>query len=302
MATDDEYDDDRPRRRRPPDEDEDRPGRRRWGDDEGERPPPRKKSSAGLVIGIIVGVFVLCCGGASVVGYLFVRGVKKAAEGIQTVMQEGMEAEQSRANLTQIGTAVQKYEAANGTFPNNSYESGGKGTRPLLSWRVHILPFLGEDALYKEFKLDEPWDSPNNKKLLARMPRVYGSPQSKPAPGDGKTYYRGFSAPGGMFEKSPRPGDPAPRIKITDVTDGTSNTILVMDSGEAVEWTRPDDLDFSPGRPRPALGGAYPNYPLVMVLMADGTVHQLNRAVPDDVLRLLIDRKDGKPIPPGYLQ
>ena len=80
----------------------------------------------------------------------------------------------------------------------------------------------------------------------------------------------------------------------------TEEALLVVDAGEAVEWTKPDDLDFAPGRPRPALGGAYPNLPFVLVLMADGTVQQMRKDVPDDTLRKLIDRKDGGVIPAGW--
>jgi Protein of unknown function (DUF1559) len=297
MAHDDEYDEDRPRRR-PRDDDRSR----RFRDDDDDRPPP-KKSSAGLVIGILVGVFVVCCGGGGVVVYFMVRAVRQAADQVQTVMQGAMEAEQSRQNLSQIGSAIQKHHDAVSSFPNNSYDTSGKTARPLLSWRVHILPYLGEDALYKQFKLDEPWDSENNKKLIAKMPAVYASPEARKLAGEGKTFYRGFSAPRGIFEKPPPGGGgPPPKVNIASVVDGTSNTILVIDAGEAVEWTKPDDLDFSPGRPRLALGGAYPNFPVIMVLMADGTVKQMNRTVPDETLRLLIDRQDGKVIPAGTLQ
>ncbi|MBO0697057.1 MAG: DUF1559 domain-containing protein [Zavarzinella sp.] len=297
---DDDFDDDRPRRR-PRDEDEDdRPARRRRNEDDDY--PPRKKSNAGLIVGILVGAFVLCCGGGGFLAYFVVRGAKEGLNKAMEVVQEANEAQQSETRLTEIGTAMQKHHDALATFPNNSFETGGNGSRPLLSWRVHLLPYLGQDALYKQFKLDEPWDSPNNIKLLTRMPDVYGSPEARKKAGDGKTFYRGFTAPGGIFEKPPRPGDPVPRIKITDIPDGTVNTILVIDAGEAVEWTKPDDLDFSPGRPRPALGGAYPNFPQVVVLMADGKVRMLTRSVPDQDLRLLIDRKDGKPTPAGWLQ
>jgi Protein of unknown function (DUF1559) len=131
---------------------------------------------------------------------------------------------------------------------------------------------------------------------------VYASPEARKLAGEGKTFYRGFSAPRGIFEKPQNPGVPPPKIKFADIVDGTSNTILVIDAGEAVEWTKPDDLDFSAARPRPALGGTYPTFPMVMVLMADGTVKQMNRQVPDDTLRSLIDRQDGKVVPAGWVQ
>jgi hypothetical protein len=299
---DDLDDDDRPARRRPRDDEDsersDRPRRRRDEDDE---PPPKKKGN-GVLIGILVGVFVVCCGGGGTVVYLIYRGVKKTVEQVGTTFEGFTESEQSRQNLMRIGTAAKQHEAAMGTFPNNSYETRPKGVRPLLSWRVHILPYIGEAALYRQFKLDEPWDSPNNKPLLNQMPAVYGTPAAQAKAGPGKTFYRGFSHNGGMFEKPTAPGNPPSKVPITAVVDGTSNTILVVDAGEAIEWTKPDDIDFGPGQPRPELGGAYPNVPYVMVLMCDGTVRKLIKTTPDATLRLLADRKDGEVIPIGWEQ
>src|SRR5262249_32600764 len=55
----------------------------------------------------------------------------------------------------------------------------GKYGRPLLSWRVLILPYVEQGDLYSQFKLDEAWDSPNNLPLLEKMPAVYALPGSK---------------------------------------------------------------------------------------------------------------------------
>lgn len=290
-------DDDRPRRRPRDDDDYERPRRRRDEDDDG---PPRKKSSTGLVVGILVGVFVICCGGSGTLIYFIVRGVKKGVEQVTSVVQEVGETAQSQQNLQQIGTAVQKHHDAKGVFPNNSYEPRpGQPPRPLLSWRVHLLPYLGQDGLYKQFKLDEPWDGPNNRRLLNQMPAVYGSPEAQKKAGPGKTFYRGFGAPRGIFEPATA-NRPDPRVRMTDVKDGLQNTLMVVDAGDAVEWTKPEAIDFSPGKPRPTFGGAYPNLPFALVLMADGTVHQMRKDVPDDTLRKLIDRADGLIIPKDW--
>jgi hypothetical protein len=170
-----------------------------------------------------------------------------------------------------------------------------------LSWRVHILPYLNEDALYRQFNLNEPWDSPANRRLLSQMPAIYGTPEMRKKAGEGKTFYRGFSHRGGIFEKPFVPGGPPTKVSIVAITDGTMNTIMVVDAGESIEWTRPDDIDW-PGGPRPALGGAYPNVPYVMVLMGNGEVKPMRRDVPDETLRRLIHRQDGMIIPPGWDQ
>jgi Protein of unknown function (DUF1559) len=318
MPRDDDFDDDdRPRRRRPRDDDEvepdDRPARARRraadddNDDGGPRRPPKKKNT-GLLIGVLVGVFVVCCGGGGVGAYwLFSRtkeAVNKAVEGIQDTAESG----NSRANMIQIGLALHNHNDNKGVLPNNSYDDqfkrGAKPTfRPLLSWRVHLLPLLNEEGLYRRFKLDEPWDSANNRPLLSQMPAVYGTPEARKKAGEGKTFYRGFSHPGALFEKprGPGPGQPAIQLSIpASFPDGLANTLAIVEAGEAVEWTKAEDLDWSPGRPRPALGGMSPNLPYCNVLMMDGAVRHLRKDVPEETLRRLITRNDGLIIPQDW--
>src|SRR5262249_19251820 len=88
--------------------------------------------------------------------------------------REAARRSQCTNNLKQIGLAMHDYHRAHGTFPP-AYSTSPDG-KPLLSWRVHILPFLGQKALYDEFHKDEPWDSEHNKTLISRMPAVYTCP------------------------------------------------------------------------------------------------------------------------------
>ena len=91
--------------------------------------------------------------------------------------QEKRKRQRSAQNLQQIGRAVQDHAHINyrtRTFPPQAICD--KDGKPLLSWRVAILPELREFALYRQFKLDEAWDSPHNLKLLAKMPRIYAPP------------------------------------------------------------------------------------------------------------------------------
>jgi hypothetical protein len=280
-------DDDRPRRRRPRDDfdDDDRPS--------------RKKSNNGLIIGILIGVFVLCCGGGGTAAYLVYVRAKNVVAQVQEGVQEGIESAQSQANLQKIGRGIHNYESTMGSLPADSRdnqrakEPGAPAGKPLLSWRVHLLPYLGEDALYRQFKLDEPWDSLNNKPLIAKMPAIYGTPEANKRAGEGKTFYRGFTQRGSVFERFPEPNQ---KVTIAGIVDGTSNTIMVVEAGDGVEWTKPDDFEWGPGRPRPALGGISPKLPYLNVLMVDGTVHKLRRDVSDQTLLWLIDRQDGNVI------
>jgi Protein of unknown function (DUF1559) len=284
----DDNDDAPPRSRRPRDRDDDDPpvrSRRRNIDDDAPT-RPKKKSNLGLVLGIIGGIFLVCCGGGGVVAWLFWdRIASVAGENIQ-----------NRNNLSEIGIAMHNHHDKINFFPNNTYDPQG---RPLLSWRVHLLPQLGEQALYSRFNLNEPWDGPTNKPLLAQMPRVYGTPANNTAAGSGKTYYRGFSQPGAMFEKPRVPGN-AMQIRIASIVDGLANTIFVVEAGDPVEWTKPDDLIWSNNAMRPSLGGPKASTDYFWVLMCDGSVVQVRKDVSDQTLRWLLDRQDGNVIPNGW--
>ena len=101
---------------------------------------------------------------------------------------------------------------------------------------MSLLPRLGHQELYNKFKQDEAWDSPDNKKLLKEMPLVYQCPD-RPKAEPFTTTYRVFTGNGALFERERD-------IGVADVIDGTSNTIAVVESKEAVPWTKPDDLPF----------------------------------------------------------
>jgi hypothetical protein len=318
----DDEDDDRPRRRRPRDDDEDDsprsrrrpaddedapPRRRRGRDDEDDLGPPRprKKSSLVLVLGILGGVFLLCCGGGGFGLYYF----------FDSIVGGKREQRESANNLKEIGIALHNYHDVHGGLPVNTVGANGQ---PLLSWRVHILPYVGE-GLYRQFKLDEPWDSPNNRRLLDQMPRVYATPAERrgSVPKGNKTYYRGFSNPGAVF--GPRGGQPFPGpppfgggpgkgfgppvpgfrppavgLRLAEITDGTSNTIAVVEAGDPVEWTRPDDLDASPGKPFPKLGGIQPKSDTFLILMLDASYRIVRRTTSETALRAAVSAQGGE--------
>src|SRR5262245_34882968 len=147
-------------------------------------------------------------------------------------------------NLRQIGVAMFNHETLMNRFPASaSYEKSGK---PLLSWRVHLLPYLDQLALYNQFHLDEPWDSPNNRKLIERMPDVYRNPNLQLPPG--KTTYLVPTGDHTIFSGTEG-------AKMAQVIDGLSNTILAVEANveRAVEWTRPDDLKVNFSKPHDGL-------------------------------------------------
>jgi RNA polymerase sigma factor (sigma-70 family) len=159
------------------------------------------------------------------------------------------------------------------------------GAKPLLSWRVAILPFLGESDLYNQFKRNEPWDSPHNRKLLARMPAVFAAPGIKA--GD-RTYYQAIVGTGASWEPRRQLRFPA------SIPDGTSNTILVVEGANPVPWSKPEDLPFVADQALPKFGGLFGGD--FHALFADGAVKFLSAKADAQKLRLAIMPADGQPI------
>ncbi len=192
---------------------------------------------------------------------------------------------QSTNNLKQILLAWHNHHDANGKFPPQAIRDG-KG-KALLSWRVAILPYIDQQALYNEFHLDEPWDSEHNRKLIEKMPAIYASPNPATAKPN-QTYYQTFVGPMAIVEKGKD-------TQLADITDGTSNTIAVAEAGKPVIWTRPDDIPFDPEKPLPKLGG--PGFPGGFnAAFADGSVRFLLHTINPMVLRALITRNRGEVI------
>jgi hypothetical protein len=199
-------------------------------------------------------------------------------------------------NLKQIGLGLHNYIS---TYNQPViYATGAKGMplkndkdKPLLSWRVALLPYLGQEALYKQFKLDEPWDSASNKKLIEKMPKIYES-VTKPGKA-GYTHVQMVVGPGAM-----QPGMKFP----ASFPDGTSNTIAVVEAAEPVVWTKPDDV-MVPGKEMPKdlkkkFGGQFPGG--FNAVMWDGSVRFISDSVSERTLWLAINPADGMPLPSDW--
>ena len=192
---------------------------------------------------------------------------------------------QSTNNLKLIGLAMHNYHDAYRKFPARAIlDEQGK---PLLSWRVQILPYIEQQALYKQFKLDEPWDSQHNKKLIPLMPDIYRNPSSAAQPH--KTTYLVPVGEGTMFE-----GTKATSLK--HIRDGTSKTIMAVETNDdrAVIWTRPDDWQYDPQQPLSGLGEAHPGG--FLALFADGHVQFLPKDISPDILKALLSPAGGEPV------
>jgi prepilin-type processing-associated H-X9-DG protein len=191
-------------------------------------------------------------------------------------------------NLKQIALAMHNYHDRHKSFPP-AY-TVDKAGKPLLSWRVLILPYLEQEALYKEFHLDEPWDSPHNLTLIDRMPPTYRCPSiSSKRTDPGKTTYL---TPRGKSTIFPGPEG----IKIQKITDGTSNTIFVVDASNdrALAWTKPDDWDVDPALDLKGIFGHHSGG--INVAFADGSVHFIKDKVDPKLFEKLLTRDGGEVI------
>ena len=210
---------------------------------------------------------------------------KAALPGLHVSGEPGRRVE-CQNRLRQFSLALHTYHDQHKRFPPRA--SFDKKGQPLLSWRVHILPFLASGGLYEEFHLDEPWDSEHNRKLIPRMPAVFRCPYQKTE--EGKTCY---VAPVG--EKTIFPPDGKP-VTFGDIRDGTVNTILLVevDDAHAVTWTKPEDLNYDPKNPLAGLVGHHEGG--FHACFADDSVRFLPETIDLETLRASFTRNGGEPI------
>lgn len=189
----------------------------------------------------------------------------------------------SSNNLKQIMLAFHNYESVYRHLPDAvSRDADGK---PLLSWRVAILPYIEQQALYEQFHLDEPWDSEHNLTLLDKMPLTYVDPSVSLEPG--MTIYQ---VPFGeeLLFNGERP------TRFADITDGTSNTIAIVEANaqNAVPWTKPSDVEVDSENPLANMGKHRPGG--FNVGFADGSVRFIAETIDPTLFWHLLTRSGGE--------
>lgn len=197
------------------------------------------------------------------------------------------------SNLRQIAIAMHNYHNDFHYLPAQAICD--KPGKPLLSWRVAILPYVGEDLLWKQFKLDEPWDSAHNKALLIKMPKVYQHPDPEVKAQPGMTFFKAFYSKKGMKPAAALLEQGKVTLGMITVQDGTSNTALLTDAGSAVPWTKPEDILFDPQQPLPKLVSPGKDDKF-WIGFCDGSVSAIPNAIKPDLLRAFVTRNGGEKV------
>jgi hypothetical protein len=186
-------------------------------------------------------------------------------------------------NLKLLDLAMMDYHYIYGHLPPAVLRDPELGNQAQpYSWRVALLPFLGEDTLFSQYRRDEPWDSPANKAVLASMPRVFAAPDSDRAV-YGLTPYQVLVGPGTAFER------PGLRVRLGDFPRGADQTILIVEAADPVFWTKPEDLSYAPDGPLPKVGGLVGNG--LHAVFVDCSVRWFEARHEESTLRTLVPPK-----------
>jgi prepilin-type processing-associated H-X9-DG protein len=202
--------------------------------------------------------------------------------------REAAHRNESANNLKEIGLGILNYEDEHKHLPARAiFDKQGK---PLLSWRVLILPQLEEGELYKQFHLDEPWDSEHNKPLIDKMPYTYMHPKFDEP---GKTLYQAVVGKGFAFEGTEG-------TQLASFTDGLAQTIWVVEvsPSKAVPWTKPEDWTPDENDFFKDLGGLFAG-DIFNAAFADGHVDGFStKTTIPTTFKAMLTRNGGEKLPP----
>jgi beta-lactamase regulating signal transducer with metallopeptidase domain len=205
--------------------------------------------------------------------------------------REAAQRAQDINNLKQIALALHNYHDVHKHFPPAVLL--GPDGKTKYSWRVAILPYIEQQELYRQYDFNEPWDSENNKKVLAKVPPVLQYPTEH-----GKSVNSSYfllTGEGGIFNDKPSKSG----TTFAQIRDGTSNTLLIVEAKRNIPWTKPEDIPMDVDKELPKLGG-YANRGFAAAL-ADGSVRFLGGKLNSDVFKALFTASGGEAVSPQNL-
>jgi len=194
-------------------------------------------------------------------------------------------------NMKQLGLTMHTYHDAHGSFPPTfSVDANGK---PLHSWRVHVLPFSGHSALYEAIRLDEPWDSEHNKQFHNAMPAVFRCPSCTQGDPKRDTTYCMV-----VGEESLGRTD-GTGLKLKNMTDGTSNTVMFVERKTPVCWMAPEDMSFEDAvqgvnKIDTGIGSEHYHVSGANVTLGDGSIQFIHDGIDLDILRAVLTISGGE--------
>lgn len=197
------------------------------------------------------------------------------------------------AKLQQIAAAMKKYHDEHGNYPP-AYVTDANG-KPMHSWRVLLLPYLGHQSLFNQYNMNLPWDSPQNSLLKRQIPDIYSCPADPGAKANGETSFLVIVGPATMF-----PGSKS--TNRLDLVDGHGTTIMLVETTNSpVAWLEPKDLEAADltyelnGTGTVGIRSQHPHG--VHVLMADGSVYFLADTTSPEYVQALTTIQGQEPVP-----
>lgn len=189
--------------------------------------------------------------------------------------------------VRQVALSMHNFESAMGKFPSSVMVSKhGKK----YSWRIAILPFIEEQALYDQYRFDEDWDSPHNTEVTSQMPETFRHPNADPDSTNSSWFL--VVGEGTMYDT------PETTRGFAGITDGTSNTIMAVEAKRNIHWAKPEDISFNPERFK--LGGYSEDG--FLATLADGSAHHFSNDVDPEVLKKFFTAADGNVVNLGDIR
>lgn len=236
----------------------------------------------GVTLGELLVVIV------TIVVVFFMLYTKNSHQGVSDRLQD-------ISHLKQISLAMLNYHSQHDQFPEDIKNEQGE---PILSWRVRLLPYLDQAAIYRKFDLTQPWDSEQNIKLASTEITTFRLPNRHESFKEGMFHTCYLIPIGQETEDSPRTLCTENNcVSWDEIEDGSSQTLMVVAAKEEymVPWTKPDGFQFNPEKPREVFGEYYPG--LFLVAFVDGSVRVISPEITDDELLGMFTINGGEPPP-----